>query len=856
MSKADDAAVAAATGGAAALPGPGDGAILTWSSSAGHKQAAAVHFAPFRVDVYSEGRLASTVNGQGRFYFEHRRVQDEAAAEAASAARAEAAAASGRRILDWGEDGKPIYADDDDDGSAAGAEQEAGDASAAGRDLQAEAGAEDGMGSESFGGHTDGRPHGPTSVGVDTAFPGASHLFGIPEHADHLALRATAPRSTESGAHAEPYRLYNLDVFEYELHNPMALYGSIPIIIAHAGATTAGAYWNNPSETFVDIAKGGGAGTARWMSESGVFDLTVMPGPSPRDVFRQYSAMTGTQALPPRFALGYHQCRWNYKDEADVLGVDAKFEEHAFPYDVLWLDIEHTDGKRYFTWDKALFPDPAAMQNRLAERGRKMVTIVDPHIKRDTSWRVHTEATSKGLYIKSKDGGDFDGWCWPGSSSYLDFTAPHVRDWWAANFALDSYPGSTEHLYTWNDMNEPSVFNGPEVSMSKEAKSLAGVEHREWHNLYGLYQQMATALGQQRRAADENTRPFVLSRAFFAGSQRYGAIWTGDNDASWEHLKIAAPMLMSISVSGLSFAGADVGGFFNNPDTELMTRWYQAGSYQPFFRAHAHIDTKRREPWLFGDEVMGNLRSAVRARYALLPFWYTQFYRAHATGSPVMTPLWVDFPTDEATFGMEDQWLVGSDLLVHPVTDAGATTAAVYIPGDQPWYDVDTLQRVPAGRQTVQAPLGKIPVFQRPGSVVTRQVRPRRCTAMMQHDPFTLTVALDKDGSADGELYLDDGITYDYQRSDAFRLRRFSFRGGAKGTLTASKQAGGKSFAVPNSVERIVVVGLGAAPAKAFASAQGAQEVEVEFSYDAAKDMAVVRKPGVKAAYDFTVRFE
>jgi len=244
-------------------------------------------------------------------------------------------------------------------------------------------------------------------------------------------------------------------------------------------------------------------------------------------------------------------------------------------------------------------------------------------------------------------------------------------------------------------MNEPSVFNGPEVSMNKDAKSLDGVEHREWHNLYGFYQVMATQEGQMRRHADKNARPFVLSRAFYAGSQRYGAIWTGDNAAKWEHLAVAAPMLLTIGAAGLTFSGADVGGFFNHPSTELMTRWYQAGA---FFRAHAHIDTPRREPWLFGDDVLQTLRAIVRTRYTYLPLWYTLFHAAHTSGAPAMRPLWMEYPTDAAVFAMDDQWLVGADLLVKPVTTAGATSVDVYLPGeaDAVWYDTLSFARYPS----------------------------------------------------------------------------------------------------------------------------------------------------------------
>jgi alpha 1,3-glucosidase len=320
------------------------------------------------------------------------------------------------------------------------------------------------------------------------------------------------------------------------------------------------------------------------MSESGVVDLMLLPGPSPTEVFGQYKELTGPTALPPLFALGYHQCRWNYNDEADVRQVHGQFEALDLPYDVLWLDIEHTDGKRYFTWDKNKFPNPVAMQEELAATGRKMVTIVDPHIKKDPGYKVYDEGHAKGYFVKTKDGGEYDGWCWPGSSTYLDFTSPEVRDWWASRFNYDTYVGSTPHLYTWNDMNEPSVFNGPEVSMNKDTKNLAGVEHREWHNLYGMYMHRATAEGLVKRNPKQDRRPFVLSRSFYAGSQRWGPIWTGDNACKWDHLEAAMPMLLNLGLCGITFSGADVGGFlgkgggYGDPDAELFTRWFQAGA--------------------------------------------------------------------------------------------------------------------------------------------------------------------------------------------------------------------------------------------------------------------------------------
>ncbi|KAK6017773.1 glycosyl hydrolase, family 31 [Ostertagia ostertagi] len=326
---------------------------------------------------------------------------------------------------------------------------------------------------------------------------------------------------------------------------------------------------------------------AHFMSETGLIDIFFFGGPSPQDVQRQLSRISGVTPIPPLFSIGYHQCRWNYNDEQDV---NENFDVYDIPMDVMWLDIEHTDGKKYFTWEPHKFAHPKEMIDGLAAKTLK-------------TW---------DLYVKKADGeSDFEGHCWPGASAYLDFLNPETRKYWAAQFAFDRYVGSTPQLFTWNDMNEPSVFSGAEVTYE---------QGRMLHNMYGFLQHSSTFEGQLQRTGGKD-RPFILTRSGFIGTQRTAAIWTGDNTAEWGHLAIAAPMLLSLSVSGVPFVGADVGGFFGNPDEQLLTRWYEAGAFQPFFRAHAHIDTKRREPWLFSKPTLDAIRQAIRRRYALLPYW-------------------------------------------------------------------------------------------------------------------------------------------------------------------------------------------------------------------------------------------
>ncbi|XP_049266715.1 neutral alpha-glucosidase AB isoform X2 [Rhipicephalus sanguineus] len=788
------------------------------------KHRAVVRATPLVVEVYSNGQLVMVANARGLLRFEHYRPRGTSndAGEPAGDNQNEA------------EKEDSLKADDDMEGAW----------------------------EETFKGHTDSKKHGPMSVGLDFTFEGFDHVYGLPEHADSFALRSTVGSS-------DPVRMYNLDVFEYEVDSVMALYGSVPLMLAHSETRTVGVLWLNAAETWVDIEPNSKQGVlssvvdfvkrspppnhreTHWFSENGLIDTFFLLGPGPKDVMRQYKSLTGSTPLPPMFSVAYHQSRWNYNDQDDVRSVDAGFDEHNIPYDALWLDIEHTDGKKYFTWDPFKFSQPEQMIRNLTAKGRRMITIIDPHIKRESGYHIHSEATDRGYYVKNKDGGDFEGWCWPGSSSYLDFLNPEVRQWWASKFTLDQYKGSTEHLFTWNDMNEPSVFNGPEVTMHKDCVHTGGWEHRDIHNMYGMFLPMSTYMGHLLRSGHK-LRPFILSRSFFVGSQRYGAVWTGDNDADWKHLRVTVPMLLSLSVAGISFCGADVGGFFRNPDSELSVRWYQAGAYQPFFRAHSHIHTKRREPWSFGPETLELVRGALYQRYALLPLWYTLFFENERTGVPPLRPLWMEFPSDKAGFAVDDEHLVGNALLVHPVTEAGATKVSVYFPGEnEVWYDVETWEKFD-GLSTVSIPvtLSKIPVFQRGGTIVPKKERIRRCSALTKDDPYTLQVALPKEGKpAEGTLYIDDGATFDYKKGDLLYLK-FKF---VDNTLTSEILEGPGDFKTKAWLERVVIAGYPTRPSDVqLITSKGTQNLQ--FTYEEKEQLLRVRKPGVNIAEKWTLK--
>ncbi|XP_062094176.1 probable glucan 1,3-alpha-glucosidase isoform X2 [Humulus lupulus] len=723
---------------------------------------------------------------------------------------------------------------------------------------------------ERFKGHTDTRPYGPQSISFDVSFYDADFVYGIPEHATSLALKPTRGPGVEE---SEPYRLFNLDVFEYVHESPFGLYGSIPFMISHGKSRgTSGFFWLNSAEMQIDVLGSGWDAESGislpssqsridtfWMSEAGIVDTFFFVGPGPKDVVRQYTSVTGRPSMPQLFATAYHQCRWNYRDEEDVENVDSKFDEHDIPYDVLWLDIEHTDGKRYLTWDRVLFPHPEEMQRKLAAKGRHMVTIVDPHIKRDDSYFLHKEASQKGYYVKDATGNDYDGWCWPGSSSYLDVVNPEIRSWWAERFSSKVYVGSTPSLYIWNDMNEPSVFNGPEVTMPRDALHQGGVEHREVHNAYGYYFHMATSDGLVKRG-DGNDRPFVLSRAFFAGSQRYGAVWTGDNTADWDHLRVSVPMILTLGLTGLSFTGADVGGFFGNPEPELLVRWYQIGAYYPFFRAHAHHDTKRREPWLFGERRTELIKEAVHMRYMLLPYFYTLFREANTSGIPVARPLWMEFPSEEATFSNDEAFMVGNSLLVQGIYTERAKYASVYLPGKESWYDLKT-GAVYKGGVTHKLDVSEesVPAFQKAGTIIPRKDRFRRSSTQMINDPYTLVIALNSSQKAEGELYIDDGKSFSFEKG-AYIHRRFVF---SNGKLTshnvASNAPGGAQFLSECVIERIILLGCSAGPKNALIEPEN-NNVEIEMGplllkSKGSSSFITIRKPNIPVASDWTINF-
>jgi len=277
---------------------------------------------------------------------------------------------------------------------------------------------------------------GPEALSVDISFPGSQHIYGLAEHASPLSLPDTVGPSAH---YTEPHRLFNVDIFEYEADSSMALYGGVPLLHAHDKTSSVGVLNLVGSDTLVDVLHESDGVKTHWMSESGILDLLLLPGPRPQQLFEQYAILTGPIPLPPQWSTAYHQCRWNYINEDDVLEVDRRFDEADIPLDVTWLDIEYADEHRYFDWDVKHFPDPVRMLDKVAEKARKMVAIVDPHVKRTDSFRIYKDALDLDILIKKADGSRFEGWCWTGSSVWVDFFNEKSWDWWTRMFSFDTW---------------------------------------------------------------------------------------------------------------------------------------------------------------------------------------------------------------------------------------------------------------------------------------------------------------------------------------------------------------------------------------------------------------------------------
>lgn len=518
----------------------------------------------------------------------------------------------------------------------------------------------------------------------------------------------------------------------------------------------------------------------------------------------ELSLQPGTAPLPQYWTLGYHQSRHSYETTNEIETIINKFDENNFPLDSIWLDSSSTNNNRYFTWNPTTFPNPLNLQQTLNDTGRKLITIINPHYTVDKSYSVYNEAETNGYFVKNPDGSSFEAEATSGLSSWLDFTNPQARDYYAGLFAYEKFEGSTNILFVWSDDNEPMVVDGgEEKSFSKDLLHYNGWKHRDVHNAYGFYQALSTYKGLLQRSQSKE-RPFVLTRSHFAGTQRYSAVWTGGNTATWEQLRIVFPMCLSEALAGISFCGADVGGFYYNCPNHLLIRWYQAGAWIPFFRQHSYNNVQRREPYLFDDEMQGRIRKALQIRYKHLAYWYTLFYEHQRTGEPIIKPLVYNYPNDSNIFEMDQEFLVGDNILVCPITEDNTERKTCYLPGGtkEIWYDFEnTLLYWGLGNFEFRVDLSTNLYFYRGGSIIPIKNTIRSSAISTLDDPITLYVFLNTKNTAEGTLYIDDTISFDYLNKE-YKYLKFTY---ANGVLKSEKIDEDASFSKVVTFDKTVI---------------------------------------------------
>lgn len=632
--------------------------------------------------------------------------------------------------------------------------------------------------------------------------PRQERCHGLGQRASNLNLRG------------KKLAFWNWDNTDYK-RDTDPVYYSIPFYLGVHEQYALGILWDNPARGSVDL----GAVSPEQMqfsSETGELRFYIIGDLSADKVLKRYFELSGAPLLPPLWAFGYHQSRWSYTPSGKFRQIATEFRKRQIPCDVLHFDIDYMDGYRVFTWNKQTFGDMAFLLKELKTQGFKSVAIVDPAIKADPAYEAFASGKAAGVFHTYPDGSLFLAPVWAGESAFPDFTNPSTRTWWANRIASLVELGFDG---LWNDMNEPVVF-APKSSATlpdyipaewdgRKSTHLAGA-----HNVYGMQMSRATCAGILKARPDE--RIFTLTRAGYAGSQRYGGSWTGDNDATWDHLRLSLSMVLNLGLSGVVFTGPDIGGFRGKASPELYARWIQAASLFPFFRTHTAAGTPDQEPWSYGPEVEAIARKFINLRYQLLPYIYSSFAQCASVGKPLIYPTFLYDPEDSRLHNQDDVFMLGEALLVAPILENGARSREVYLPRGV-WYDFWTGKLIDGSRTvTVEAPLDSMPIFAKAGKVIPMWETQQYVGEKTINELKIVAYA----GSGETTIYEDRGHGLNYLNGD-YRWSYFTLSFLSSGQFAIDWRTAG-NYTPPYTKARLEVVGISNEPERVLVDGQQA----------------------------------
>ncbi len=601
--------------------------------------------------------------------------------------------------------------------------------------------------------------YGGNTVKMSKITQNAESFFGMGDKATHSNLKGKRVNN------------WCMDQYAYAKDQD-PLYKAVPFYTGLHKNMAYGIFFDNTFRTYFDFAHEKRHVTSFW-ADGGEMNYYFFYGPEMSKVIMGYTNLTGTPELPPMWAMGYHQSKWSYFPESNVKALARKFRKLKIPCDALYLDIDYMDGFRCFTWDKKKFPDPKRMMAELNEDGFKTVVMIDPGIKIDKDYWVYQEAMEKGYFCKRGDGPYMKGKVWPGECHFPDFTNPEVRKWWAELYK--EFMSELGVHAVWNDMNEPAVMEVPTKTAPLDTRhNYDGYPctHRKAHNVYGMQMVRATYEGIKKYVYPK--RPFVITRAAYAGTQRYSSTWTGDNVATWEHLWLANVQVQRMCMSGMSFVGSDIGGFAEQPNGELFARWIQLGVFHPFCRVHSSGDHGDQEPWSFDSDVTDIVRKFIELRYQLLPYLYTMFWKYSKYGEPMVKPLVYFDQEDPQTHFRTDEFIFGEHILVCPVQEPNSQGRRMYMPRGN-WYNYWDDSVVIGGKESwVDADIDIMPLFVKEGAIIPK-------FPVQQYVGELVIKQLDLDvyyklGIENSSFYEDDQDGYEYNKGN-YSLRSFKLNG-------------------------------------------------------------------------------
>ena len=538
------------------------------------------------------------------------------------------------------------------------------------------------------------------------------------------------------------------------------LYQSVPFFIGLNEDDAFGIFFDNHFETHFDMGRDNSK-YYYFSAVDGNLDYYFIYGPSIKNVVKGYTALTGTMPLPQKWTLGYQQCRWSYDSEERVMEIAENFRNRDIPCDTIYLDIDYMDGYRVFTWNNERFKNPEAMIKKLKDMGFKVVTIIDPGVKVDKNYKIYKEGLENKYFATDKNHITYVNEVWPGDAVYPDFLNSNVRKWWADNQKIMMDAGVSG---IWNDMNEPASFRGPlpdDVMFNNDGIL---TEHKEVHNVYGHFMAKATYDGIKKST---NKRPFIVTRAGYSGTQKYSTVWTGDNQSTWEHLRMSIPMLMNMGLSGMTFCGTDVGGFGHDCSAELLSRWVQVGAFTPLFRNHAAMGTRDQEPWAFDEETEDINRKYIKLRYKLIPYMYDTMWKSSRNGEPFLRPLLFNYQNDKNTYKINDEFLCGDNILVAPVLEQGSICRMIYLPEGNSWIDYWTKEEFEGGQYIIKkTPLDVCPIFIKAGAVIPVSEE-QNYIGEKENKKLSLEVYLSNNKINEKYIhYTDDGESFRYKQGE------------------------------------------------------------------------------------------